>query len=187
MPDDDERLAALIDNELDEESKMRLLARLAQDDALRERLERLRRDRAWLVTAFDALLEQAPLAKLRAAIPQADAGPPQAARRASIGWLELAAGIVIGLLLAWAASWAGFGSRAEPETWRSAVIEYMDLYTPDTFALSNPDSAVQAKQLQAVSAKVGVDLTPDKVAVPGLRYRTALNFSYDGAPLAEIA
>ena len=41
--------------------------------------------------------------------------------------------------------------------------------------------------MQAVSAKVGVDLTPDKVAVPGLRYRTAFNFSYDGAPLAEIA
>ena len=63
----------------------------------------------------------------------------------------------------------------------------MDLYTPDTFALANPDSAVQARQLQAVSAKVGVDLTPEKVAVPGLRYRVALNFSYDGDALAEIA
>ena len=68
----------------------------------------------------------------------------------------------------------------ERETWRTAVIEYMDLYTPDTFALANPDSAVQAKQLQAVSAKVGVDFTPDNVAVPGLRYRVALNLAYDG-------
>ena len=41
--------------------------------------------------------------------------------------------------------------------------------------------------MQAVSAKVGVDLTPDKVAVAGLRYRTAFNFSYDGDALAEIA
>ena len=63
----------------------------------------------------------------------------------------------------------------------------MELYTPETFALANPDSAAEARQLQAVSAKVGVDLTPDKVAVPGLRYRAALNLSYDGAPLAEIA
>jgi anti-sigma factor RsiW len=188
MPDDDGQLAALIDNELDQESKARLLARLGQDEALRERLEELRRERARLVTAFDALLEQAPLAKLRAAIPQEDAGPTiEAGRHASIGWLELAAGIVVGLLLAWAASWVGFGSREEPETWRGAVIEYMELYTPDTFALLNPDSTVEAKQLQAVSAKVGVDLTPDSVAIPGLRYRTALNFSYDGAPLAEIA
>ena len=79
------------------------------------------------------------------------------------------------------------GARPERETWRTAVIEYMDLYTPDTFALSNPDSAVQARQLQAVSAKVGVDLTPEKVAVAGLRYRTSLNFSYEGDALTKIA
>ncbi len=188
MPDDEERLAALIDNELDEDEKSALLARLAQDEALRKRLEALRQDRARLVASFDALLEQAPLARLRAAIPAADLDLPPHPKR-SIGWLELAAGIAIGLLLAGAASWVGFGGVLGParETWLDAVVEYMELYTPDTFALFNPDSAVQAKQLQAVSDKVGVDLTPDKVAVPGLRYRTALNFSYDGEPLAEIA
>lgn len=188
MPDDDERLAALIDNELNDDEKSALLSRLAQDDALRNRLDELRQDRDRLVASFDALLEQAPLARLRRAIPAADADLPPRPKRVT-GWLELAAGIVIGLLLAGAASWIGFGggSRPERETWRSAVIEYMELYTPDTFALLNPDSAVQARQLQAVSAKVGVDLAPDKVAVPGLRYRTALNFSYEGDPLAEIA
>jgi anti-sigma factor RsiW len=186
---DEERLAALIDNELDEDEKGVLLSRLAQDEDLRARLEALRRDRARLVASFDALLDEAPVDRLRAAIPLADADLPPRPKRGSIGWLELAAGIVIGLLLAGAASWVGFGGgeRSERETWREAVIEYMELYTPDTFALSNPDSAVQARQLQAVSAKVGVDLTPEKVAVPGLRYRTALNFSYDGEPLAEIA
>jgi anti-sigma factor RsiW len=189
MPNDDERLAALIDNELDEDEKSALLSRLAQDEVLRERLEALRQDRARLVAFFDALLDKAPLARLRAAIPAAEAELPPHPRRASIGWLELAAGIVIGLLLAGAASWVGFGGGSGPEreSWRDAVVEYMELYTPDTFALWNPDSAAQAKQLQAVSAKVGVDLTPDKVAVPGLRYRTALNFSFEGEPLAEIA
>src|SRR5208337_629518 len=39
--------------------------------------------------------------------------------------------------------------------WRQAVVEYMELYTPDTFALANPDSAAEARQLQAVSARVG--------------------------------
>ena len=39
-------------------------------------------------------------------------------RPASVGWLGLAAGIVIGLLLAWAASWVGFGSREEQDDWR---------------------------------------------------------------------
>jgi anti-sigma factor RsiW len=187
--DDEERLAALIDNELDEDEKSALLARLAQDEGLRNRLEALRQDRARLVASFDALLARAPLARLRAAIPTADDELPPHPKRASIGWLELAAGIVIGLLLAGAASWVGFGGFLGPprETWRTAVIEYMDLYTPDTFALWNPDSSVQARQLQAVSAKVGVELTPEKVAVAGLRYRTAFNFSYDGDALAEIA
>ena len=186
MHEDDERLSALIDNELDEDEKTALLSRLAEDERLRERLSALRQDRARLAASFDALLGQAPVDRLRAAIPAADAEAPAQPKR-TIGWLELAAGIVIGLLLAGAASWVGFGARPEPETWRSAVIEYMELYTPDTFALLTPDSAMEAKQLQAVSARVGVDLTPDKVAVAGLRYRAALNFSYEGDALAEIA
>ena len=189
MPDDDERLAGLIDNELDEDERSALLERLAQREALRSRLAAIRRDRDRLVASFDALLGQAPLERLRAAIPAAEAEPPAPQKRGSFAWLELAAGIAVGLLLAGAASWVGFGvgSRGERDNWRQAVVEYMELYTPDTFALANPDSAAEARQLQAVSAQVGVDLAPEKVAVPGLRYRTALNLSYDGAPLAEIA
>jgi len=189
MSDADGRLAALIDNELEGEEKAALLEHLAQDEALRDRLAVLRRDRDQLVASFDALLAQAPLERLRGAIPAAGAEPPAPAKRRSIGWLELAAGFVFGLLLAGAAFWAGFGagSRGEGDSWRQAVVEYMELYTSDTFALANPDSAVEARQLQAVEAKVGVGLTPDKIAVPGLRYRVALNLSYDDAPLAEIA
>lgn len=186
MGDDDERLSALIDNELDEDEKSALLSRLAQDETLRQRLESLRQERERLAASFDALLAQAPVDRLRAAIPAADVEFPARPRR-RIGWLELAAGIAVGLLLAGAASWVGFGARPERETWQAAVVEYMDLYTPETFALWNPDSEAEAKQLQAVSARVGVDLTPEKVAVAGLRYRAALNFAYEGDPLAEIA
>jgi anti-sigma factor RsiW len=187
--DDDERLAALIDNELDEKEKAELLERLAQDEALRDRLAALRRDRERLVASFDALLGQAPLERLRAAIPAADAAPPAPRKRASIAWLELAAGIAFGFLIAGAAFWVGFGPgvRDERDDWRQAVVDYMELYTTDTFVLANPDGATQGKQLQAVSVRVGVDLKPEKLAVPGLRYRTALNLSYDGAPLGEIA
>ncbi len=186
MPDDEERLTALIDNELDGEQKVALLERLTQDEALRDRLATLRRDRDRLVASFDALLAQAPLERLRAAIPGAEAELPALRKRGSFGWLELAAGLAIGFLIAAAASWV-MGSHGEQDDWRQAVVEYMELYTPDTFVLANPDSAAEARQLQAVSAKVGVDFTPDKLAVPGLRYRTAFNLSYDGAPLAEIA
>ncbi len=189
MPDDEERLAALIDNELDEDEKAKLLERIAQDEALRDRLAALRRDRERLVASFDALLGEAPLERLRAAVPVVGAAPPAPRKRGSIGWLEFAAGIALGFLVAGAALWVGFGpgSRDERDDWRQAVVDYMELYTPETFALANPDGAAQARQLQAVSARVGVDLRPEKLAVPGLRYRTALNLSYDGAPLGEIA
>jgi anti-sigma factor RsiW len=189
MVDDDERLTALLDNELEEREKAALLERLAQDGDLRARLAGLRRDRELLVASFDTLLAQAPIERLRAAIPAVDDKARALRKRRSIGWLELAAGIAIGLLFAGGASWfwLGDGFGGERDSWRTAVIEYMDLYTPDTFALANPDSAVQAKQLQAVGARVGVDLAPDSVAVSGLRYRTALNLSYEGSPLGEIA
>lgn len=184
---DDERLAALIDNELDEGDRTALLERLAQDDALRARLSSMKEDRDRLVGSFDALLGQAPLDRLRAALPpaEAEARPSRPHRRT--GWPQLAAGVVIGLLLGGAA-WLGLrGLGGERESWRTAVTEYMELYTPDTFALEDADSAVQARQLRSVSAKIGVEITPESVAIPGLRYRTALNLSYEGAPLAEIA
>ena len=189
MPDDEERLAALIDNELDEDEKSALLARLAQDEALRKRLEALRQDRARLVASFDALLEQAPLARLRAAIPAADLDlplHPKGARSAGSSSQPKSRSAFCLRARRHGSNSAAFwaprgkpGSMQSSNTWSST--------RPTRSRSSNPDSAVQARQLQAVSAKVGVDLTPDKVAVPGLRYRTAFNFSYDGEPLAEIA
>ena len=189
MYEDEERLAALIDNELEGEEKAALLERLAQDEALRDRLDAIRRDRDRLVGSFDALLELAPLERLRAALPPVEAEPAAPLQRRPFGWLELAAGIAVVLFIAGAAFWLGLrvGSPGDQDDWRQVVAEYMELYTPDTFALANPDSATAARQLQAVSTKVGVDLTPDKVAVPGLRYRSAFSLAYDDAPLAEIA
>ncbi len=183
MEHDDERLAALIDNELDEDERRRLLERLAEDEGLRDRLGRLRQDRDRIVSSFDALLTKAPVERLRAALPAAGGV------RRRFAWSELAAGVVLGLMLAGAAQWIGVNRLAPDETdsWRTAVVEYMELFTPDTFAFVDPDGAVQSEQLKAVGAKVQVAVTPDKVAVPGLRYRMAVNLNYEGAPLGEIA
>jgi hypothetical protein len=46
MAGDDTELVALIDNELDEEAKGRLLARLAEEEGLRKRYEALRERQA---------------------------------------------------------------------------------------------------------------------------------------------
>jgi anti-sigma factor RsiW len=189
MADDDVELVALIDNELDESSRTALLARLAADERLRQRYEELRRTGASLAASFDALLEQAPLARLRVAIP-ADEPLRQPSRRfAGIALRELAAGFVIGLLVAGAATWAAskFGLFGGGEDWRTAVVEYTDLYTNETFGHRNPDAAMQMAQLSAVGARVGANLTPESVALPGLRFAAAFMLSYEGSPLGVIA
>jgi anti-sigma factor RsiW len=189
MTDDDTELVALIDNELDDSSRAALLARLAADERLRRRYEDLRQTGAPLGAAFDALLQQAPLARLSAALP---AGKPlrrPARRFAGLALRDLAAGIVIGLLAAGAAMWAAstFGLVGGQENWRTAVAEYANLYTNETFSPLNPDAALQAAELSAVGARVGANLTPETVALPGLRFTTAFMLSYGGSPLAVIA
>jgi anti-sigma factor RsiW len=189
MSDDDAELVALIDNELDESSRTALLARLAADDRLRRRYEELREAGAPLAASLDALLGQAPLARLRAALP-ADEPLGQPPRRfAGFALRDLAAGFVIGLVAAGVAAWAAwsFGLFGQRDDWRSAVAEYTDLYTNETFSPLNPDAPLQAVELSAIRAKVGGNLTPENIALPGLRFTVAFMLSHGGHPLAVIA
>ena len=189
MSDDDAELVALIDNELDDSSRTALLARLAADEGLRQRYEELRLAGAPLAAAFDLLLADAPLARLRAAIPADEPLRWPARRFAGIALRELAAGIVIGLLVAGAAVSAvsKFGLFSGREDWRSAVTDYTHLYSNETFSPLNPDAPRQAAELSAVRARVGGNLTPENVTLPGLRFTTAFMLSYDKHPLGVIA
>ena len=67
--DDDARLVALLDGELDADSGAQLLARIEKDHNLRNRYVNLREVGASITAAFDALLERAPLFRLRALLP----------------------------------------------------------------------------------------------------------------------
>ena len=189
MTDDDAELVALIDNELDENRKSALLARLETDERLRERYQALRQTGAPIAASLDALLEKAPIERLRARLPVDSGAQAPPGRFAGVALRELAAGIVIGLLIAGAAAWAALSlaPHEEKEDWRSAVAEYTDLYTNETFSPLNPDAALEALELSAVGAKVGANLTPDKLALPGLRFTVAFMLSYEGAPLGAIA
>ena len=73
MTDDDADLVALIDNELDENRKKALLARLETDEGLRERYEALRQTGAPIAASFDALLRQAPIARKHVACTRSSA------------------------------------------------------------------------------------------------------------------
>jgi anti-sigma factor RsiW len=189
MSDDDAELVALIDNELEESRRTALLARLAADEGLRQRYEELRQTSAALTASFGTLLEQAPLARLRAALP-ADEPVRQPPRRfAGIAVRELAAGFVIGLLAAGAAAWIALSSGlfGERKDWRTAVVEYTNLYSNETFTPLTPDAALQAMELSGVRARVGGNLTSENIALPGLRFTTAFMLSHGGHPLAVIA
>src|ERR1700722_537354 len=189
MTDDDAQLVALIDNELDEESRAALLARLEADEELRLRYEDLRQTTSPLGASFDALLEQAPVARLRAALPADERLSRRARRFSGMALRELAAGVVIGLLVAGGVAWAAsiFGLLGGKEDWRTAIAEYTHLYTNETFSPFNPDAAMQAAELSAGGPKVGASLTPENVALPGLRFTTAFMLSYGEDPLGVIA
>src|SRR6202167_799311 len=188
MSDDDAELVALIDNELDEGRRTALLARLA-DDGSRQRYGELWQTGAPLAASLDELLTQAPLARLRAALPANEPIRRLPRRFAGIALRELAAGLVVGALAAGAAIWAAstFGLFDGRDDWRTEIAEYTHLYTDETCAPTDPDAAMQAKELSAVGARVGVNLTPENVTLPGLRFTTAFMLSYEGAPLGVIA
>ncbi len=193
MSDDDAELVALIDNELDEGRRTAFLARLATDDGLRRRYEEFRQTSAPLAASFDVLLEQAPLARLRTALPANEPirRPPR--RFAGIALRELATGLVtglvIGVLAAGAAMWAAstFGLFDGREDWRTAIAEYTHLYTIETFSPLKPDEMQQAAELKAVGAAVGANLTPENVGLPNLRFTSAFMLSYEGSPLGVVA
>jgi anti-sigma factor RsiW len=189
MSEDDAELVALIDNELDDSRRNALIARLAADEELRQRYDQLRQTSAPLAASFDALLEQAPLARLRTALPSDEPIRPWRTRVGRFALRELAAGLVVGALAAGAAIWAAsaFGLFEGREDWRSAIAEYTHLYTNETFSPLSPDAAQQADELKAVGAMVGANITPENVALPGLRFTSAFMLSFGGSPLGVIA
>jgi anti-sigma factor RsiW len=190
MTDEDAELVALIDNELDEVAKGRLLKRLTADEALRKRYEELRDSGASIAAAFDALIEKAPLPRLRAALPRRQSGPRTASR--PFAWItlrELAACIVSFLLGVGATAWIAMSvaPRGEPEDWHAAVVGYTNLFTNETFSPLHPDAALQVVELSAVGARVGAHLTPEKLALPDVRFTVAFMLSFEGSPLGAIA
>jgi len=189
MTADDAELVALIDNELDEGSRAALLTRLGADERLRQRYEELRRTGAPLAASLDVLLGQVPLSRLRAALPADEPLRRPSGRFAGIALRELAAGVVIGILAAGAAVWAAsaFGLLAGREDWRSAVTDYTNMYSRETFTPLKPDAQLQAIELSALGARLGANLTPENVALPGLRFTTAFMLTYQGSPLGVIA
>jgi anti-sigma factor RsiW len=187
QPDLDATLTAYLDGELDAAARDATEARIADDDAVRARLALLRRGRP-PTAPFDLVTDMAPVEKLEAML---DAAAVPAPRRGSFGALRaIAAGILLlaGIGIGYAvARFTAPTEVAETANWRTVVADYVALYTPETFALAPADPAAYAPRLEVVGDGLGIDLTPESVALPGLDLKGAILFHYDGKPLGQVS
>ena len=179
IPDEDDlRLVALLDDQLDEADAAPLRARLAADPALRERLDRLREVGSPLRAAFDTLLADAPVARLAARLEAASAAPPAHA------WLWRMAAAITAAAVIFAGGFLTAHWAQPGENWRQAVADYMDLYTAETFGVAA--SPTLPTDLAVVGERLGLALDADRLTIGELQPRRAQMLQFDGAPLAQI-
>lgn len=189
----DVELTGYLDGELDADARHALEARLAADESLRARRDRLAAGRPD-AAAFDRLLDDAPHDRLAALLAAAEPWP-QPARRTANPLLAIAAALV--LIVAGVA--AGFGIarfalppevqvvHGPPASWREAVAEYLALYTDETLAIIPDDPDLRRTELAAAGERLAIALTPDIVALPGMTLKRTELLDFRGLPLAQIA
>ena len=187
--DDDRQLTAYLDGELDAAERAALDARLGADPTLRARLDALRAAADRTRLAFATLLETAPLADMRTRLEGALAASPA---RSAPPWRRRVAAIAAAAALVAFAAGLGAGrwsvgsgdGLAERDDWRQAVVEYMALYTPESFG--EAASPRLGDELASLSRRLEAPLDADRLKVGGLSPRRAELLQYDGAPLGQI-
>lgn len=179
----DEQLVAYLDGEIAEDYRRQLDAAIADDPLLNLRVQWLNRSSLPYRTAYDELAQQAPLDRLQArldAIPSPEA--PGLSRRWFIGAaaVTLVAGGVLAdrLFLGWQAR--------QTHEWRGLIGDYMALYGPHTLDHLPADQATQRAQLRTVDARMGLNLSPAVLKLPGAEFKRAQMLEYDGVPIAQI-
>lgn len=179
----DEVLVAYLDNQLSESQRAKFDAQLAQDDVLAQRLAQMSRSNLPFHDAFGALLQEAPVGKLQAAldaVPDARiAGSSGFSRRALLA--ASLSFLAVGLL----------GGRystlfASDDNWRARVADYMSLYTAQTLADVDDSAGQQKIQLARVQNTLGIALSPAALAVQGADLKDARMLHYDEYDIAQI-
>ena len=187
--EDDRKLTAYLDGELDEVERAALDKRLIDDPILRARLESLCAAAERTRLAFATLLDTAPIADMRTrldaalAAPQAQAASPWRQRVAAIAAAAAIVAFAAGLT---AGRWSvgSGGGLAERDDWRQAVVKYMALYTPESFG--EAVSPRLGDELASLSRRLEAPLDVDRLKVDDLSPRRAELLQYDGAPLGQI-
>ena len=189
MNDDDSLLTGFIDGELDGPRQSALIARLGAEAPLRERLALLQATARPVGAALARLLQEAPVERLKQRLAAATTAAPTRSN-AVTPWRALAAGVALLIFV----GGLGLGRLSQPrsgqpdaiEGWRDAVAEYAELYSAETFAGARSDPGAAAAQLGALSAKLGLELSPEKLRFDGLAFKAGFLLHYGSAPLGEI-
>ncbi len=187
--DDVRKLTAYLDGELDEAERAALDARLQADPPLRARRDALRVAADRTRVAFEVLLDAAPVANLRTRLDAALAAQPPrvapfwsrrvAAIAAAVAIVAFAAGLSAGR---WSVGLGG--DLADRDDWRQTVVEYMALYTPESFG--EAVSPRLGDELASLSRRLDAPLDVDRLKIDDLSPRRAELLQYDGAPLGQI-
>jgi anti-sigma factor RsiW len=191
IPPDDADLVAFLDGELAPTERVQLAERLEQDPALCRRLAQLAAGNRAFRQAGELLLEDAPLERLHANLVRHEQNVARArpirryAYAAAAAVLLFFAGLAIGI---WLPVRPESTSNEEAETnWRQVVAEYLELYTKDTLAPLPEDASVRGRELALLGSKLGVDVSPPRVALDDLHLKTAQLFELRGMPLGQIS
>lgn len=192
MPSD-ELLVAFMDGELGSPEREHIEKLIETDERVAERFDFLSRSNLPFGEAFQPLLDKAPAARLDAMLA---AIPTTSGRRQASGGMSrrsffaaAAACLVAGIAVDQTISRVGreISRPDEGSDWRAVVAEYLALYTTDTLSALPNDRNTQMAQLAEVGFKVGLPLSPETVALPGVDFRRAQILEYDSRPLAQIA
>jgi len=183
----DETLVAFIDGELEFVQAREIELRLAEDAELALRFDRLCQGDQGLAEAFDQLLQQAPLERLRAGLATL---PPAAPATRGIGRRGLALAAAACLVLGMALDHLLLGGlpvqHDESSSWRQRVADYMSLYTVQTLDHLPGDLDTRQAQLNAVGARLDLALPAPALDLDGASLRRAQILEYDGVPIAQL-
>jgi anti-sigma factor RsiW len=186
--EDDRRLTAYLDDELDARERAALDARLTAEPALRARLEALRQAADRNRATFAALLESAPVAEMKIRLEAALAArtpPAKSTRSRSAFAIAAAAAIVAFAAGLWIGRWSGApGEVAGRDDWRQSVVETMALDTADSFG--SAPSLRLAEDVATLSQRLDAQLDVDRLQLDGLSLRRAELLQFDGSPLGQI-
>lgn len=179
----DEQLVAYLDDQLDSDQRTRIDAAIAEDSTLNLRLQWLARSSLPFKDAYDELANQAPVDRLQDML---DNLPSPARPALSRRWfLAAAAGLVASGILA-DRLFLGWQSSQQTHNWRGLVADYMSLYVPQTLEHLPSDESTQRAQLRTIDVRLGLNLAPEKLALPRAEFKRAQILEYDGAPIAQI-